>query len=79
MSKDDGSVWQMEDLMKALKKSLRFAYSARRKNGRKPIPYDGPDLTSCRLLACAPNVNIVLQPARFNTIKNAGEMRWMLF
>jgi hypothetical protein len=31
--------------------ALRFAYTMRRKNKGKDIPYDGVDLTTCRLLA----------------------------
>lgn len=40
-----------DDLIEPLVDALRFAYSFRRKNNGKDIPYDGIDLKTARLLA----------------------------
>jgi hypothetical protein len=40
-----------EDMAGPLVEALRFAYSFRRKNKGKDIPYEGIDLKTCRLLA----------------------------
>ena len=54
---DKGESWNFESLCNELRKSLKFAYSMRRKNKDKAIPYDGPELTSFRLLAGGFNIS----------------------
>jgi len=55
-ARDTGKPWDFEKLMAELRKSLKFAYSTRRKNKGKEIPWDRPELTSFRLLAGSLNV-----------------------
>lgn len=49
--------WNFEDITKSLKKAVKFAYSTRRKNKTKDIPWDGPNLTITRILAGCFNIN----------------------
>lgn len=49
-----------EDMTEGLIKALKFAYSLRRKNKGKDIPYEGIDLKTCRLLASMSGVKETL-------------------
>lgn len=53
--------WNFVDVVEALKKSFQFAYTIRRRNKNEAIPYDGPELTACSILATT-----------FNTRENLG-------
>lgn len=48
--------WNFEELCQAIRRSIEFAYRVERKNKGKSIPYDGPELTSSRILACSFNI-----------------------
>lgn len=48
--------WKFEELCKAIRRSIEFAYQMERKNEGKSIPYDGPELTSSRILATSFNI-----------------------
>jgi len=45
--------WVFSDISEALRKSVGFAYTLRRKNKGKDVPYEGPELTAGRVLACS--------------------------
>lgn len=60
---DDGTV-NFDELVKPVVKAIRFAYSCRRKNEKKDIPYDGYDRPS--LLACCLTVESTLAAANLD-------------
>jgi len=53
----DGSPAHFDELTEPLIEAVRFAYSLRRKNRGKDIPWNGPDLTLTRLLCCCFNIS----------------------
>jgi len=48
--------WDGEALCNSLRRSIEAAYSLKRKNKGKSIPYNGPELTSPRILASSSGV-----------------------
>jgi len=54
--KKDEDVWVLTDLIGSLRKSVDFSYELERKNDGQDIPWDGPILTTCRLISCGDNI-----------------------
>lgn len=57
MSEEKENTWNLTELTDSIVKSVKFAYTLRRKNKKKDIPYDGPIMECNKLLVCEPNID----------------------
>jgi len=54
MNKED--TWILSELVDSLRRSVDFSYALERKNDGQDIPWDGPILTTCRLISGCDNI-----------------------
>ncbi len=71
--KKDEDTWVFTDLIDSLRKSVDFSYDLERKNDGQDIPWDGPILTTCRLIAGADNIRERLAEQEPEELKYANE------
>ncbi len=56
VSKKNENTWDFSDLVDSLRRSVDFSYDLERTNEGEDIPWDGPALTTARLIAGCENI-----------------------